>query len=66
MAFPYKGDGLGDLGGSCGTSALALLLASAAQGTLAVVMTIVFAGVPLVNVVVSLVIDTPQAGGLRW
>ena len=42
------------------------LLAFAAQGTPAVVMTIVFAGVPLVNAAVSLAVDTPQAGGLRW
>lgn len=65
--FPRKGMVLATLAGvASGTSGLSLLLAFAAQGTPAVVMTIVFAGVPLVNAVVSLTLDPPQAGGLRW
>ena len=65
--FPIKGMILATLAGVVsGMSGLCLLLAFEAQGTPAVVMTIIFAGVPLVNAVVSLVVDTPQAGGLRW
>ncbi len=64
--FPIKGMVLATLAGICsGTSGLSLLLAFGAQGTPAVVMTIVFAGVPLVNAVVALAVDPPQAGGLR-
>ena len=65
--FPIKGIVLATLVGvASGTSGLSLLLAFGAQGTPVVVMIIVFAGVPLVNAVVSLTLDTPQAGGLRW
>ena len=65
--FPIKGIILAILAGAAsGTAALSLLLAFDAQGTPAVVMTIFFTGASLINAVVSLVIDTPQAGGLRW
>ena len=65
--FPIKGMVLATLAGVVsGISGLSLLLAFGAQGTPAVVMTIVFAGVPLVNAVVGLAADPPQAGGLRW
>ena len=65
--FPIKGMVLATLAGvASGTSGLNLLLAFGTQGTPAVVMTIMFAGVPLVNAVVALTVDPPQAGGLRW
>ena len=65
--FPIKGSVLATLAGVVsGTSGLTLLLAFGAQGTPAVVMTIMFAGVPLINAVVALAVDPPQAGGLRW
>ena len=53
-------------GAASGTTALGLLLAFQAEGTPVVVMTILFTGASLINAVVSLAIDTPQAGGLRW
>ena len=53
-------------GAASGTTALGILLAFQAEGTPAVVMTILFTGASLINAIVSLVIDTPQAGGLRW
>ena len=43
-----------------------MVLATLAGGTPAVVMTILFTGASLINAVVALTIDTPQAGGLRW
>ena len=65
--FPIKGMVLATLAGTAsGTSALGLLLAFQAEGTPAVVMTIFFTGASLINAVVALTIDTPQAGGLRW
>ena len=30
------------------------------------VMTILFTGASLINAIVALTIDTPEAGGLRW
>ena len=65
--FPIKGMVLATLAGAAsGTGALGLLLAFSAGGTPAVVMTILFTGASLINAVVALTIDTPQAGGLRW
>ena len=65
--FPIKGMVLATLAGAAsGTGALGLLLAFQAGGTPAVVMTILFTGASLINAVVALTIDTPQAGGLRW
>lgn len=65
--FPIKGMVLATLARvASGTTALGLLLAFQAEGTPAVVMTILFTGASLINAVVALTIDTPQAGGLRW
>ena len=65
--FPIKGIILATLAGvASGTTALGILLAFSAGGTPAVVMTILFTGASLINAVVALTIDTPQAGGLRW
>ena len=65
--FPTKGMVLATLAGvASATTALGILLAFEAQGTPAVVMTILFTGAQLINAVLSLAIDTPQAGGLRW
>ena len=65
--FPTKGIVLATLAGvASATTALGILLAFEAQGTPAVVMTILFTGAQLINAVLSLAIDTPQAGGLRW
>ena len=65
--FPTKAMILATLaGGASATTALGILLAFEAQGTPAVVMTILFTGAQLINAVLSLAIDTPQAGGLRW
>ena len=65
--FPIKGMILATLAGvASATTALGILLAFEAQGTPAVVMTILFTGASLINAVVALAIETPQAGGLRW
>ena len=65
--FPVRGMVLATLAGAAsGTTALGILLAFQAEGTPAVVMTILFTGASLINATLSLVIDTPQAGGLRW
>ena len=65
--FPTKGMVLATLAGvASATTALGILLAFEGQGTPAVVMTILFTGAQLINAVLSLAIDTPQAGGLRW
>ena len=65
--FPIKGMVLATLAGvASGTTALGILLAFQAEGTPAVVMTILFTGASLINAIVALAVDTPQAGGLRW
>ena len=65
--FPIKGMILATLAGAASaTTALGILLAFEAGGTPAVVMTILFTGASLINAVLALAIDTPQAGGLRW
>ncbi len=65
--FPIRGIILATLAGAASaTTALGILLAFEAQGTPAVVMTILFTGAQLINAVLALAIDTPQAGGLRW
>ncbi|MCZ6634915.1 MAG: hypothetical protein O7G87_16055, partial [bacterium] len=48
--------------------AFGVLLAFGAKGTPAVVMSIVFAGAPMVNAVVSLVLHPPSGGwgSLNW
>ena len=65
--FPIKGIiPATSAGAASGTTALGILLAFQAGGTPAVVMTILFTGASLINAVVALAVDTPQAGGLRW
>lgn len=67
--FPMKGAGLSLVAGVVGaTGAFCVLLAFGARGTPAAVMSIVFAGAPIVNAVVAMVL-TPPAGGwsaIRW
>ena len=68
-SFPMKGLSWSLLAGIVGAiGAFGVLLAFGAKGTPAVVMSIVFAGAPIVNAVVSL-ISHPPAGGwgsLNW
>ena len=65
--FPLNGLGLAILAGIAVAAVIFCnLLAFGAQGTPAVVMTIFFTGASLINAVVALAVDTPQAGGLRW
>lgn len=67
--IPAKGAGLSLIAGSCGAvGAFCILLAFGAKGSPAVVMSIVFAGAPVVNAVVS-TLQHPPAGGvgsIRW
>jgi hypothetical protein len=67
--FPAKGLVLSTLAGVAGAvGALCVLLAFGAKGNPAVVMSIVFAGAPVVNAVVALVVHPPAGGwgALRW
>jgi hypothetical protein len=67
--FPTKGVTWSTLAGVVGAiGALGVLLAFGAKGSPAVVMSIVFAGAPIVNAVAAYVVH-PPAGGLssvRW
>ena len=67
--FPVKGATLSLVAGGVGAlGAFCVLLAFGARGTPAAVMSIVFAGAPIVNAVVAMVLH-PPAGGLsaiRW
>lgn len=67
--FPAKGASLSLLAGIVGAlGAFCVLLAFGAKGTPAVVMSIIFAGAPIVNAVVA-ISQHPPAGGLgaiRW
>ncbi len=63
-SFPLKGVGWSLVAGILGAAgALGVLLAFGAKGTPAVVMSIVFAGAPIVNSIYSL-LQHPPAGGL--
>ena len=63
-SFPLKGVGWSLVAGVLGAAgALGVLLAFGARGTPAVVMSIVFAGAPIVNAFYSL-LQHPPAGGL--
>jgi hypothetical protein len=68
-SFPARGVSFSLLAGVVGAvGAFGVLLAFGAKGSPAVVMSIVFAGAPVVNAVVSL-LSHPPAGGLgalRW
>lgn len=68
-SFPAKGMGLSLAAGIVGAiGAFCVLLAFGARGTPAVVMSIVFAGAPIVNAVVALLLHPPAGGwsALRW
>lgn len=63
--FPTAGISWSLLAGLAGAAgAFCVLLAFGAKGTPATVMTIVFAGAPIINAVVALLLHPPQ-GGLR-
>ncbi len=68
-SFPAKGALWSLLAGTVGaTGAFCVLLAFGAKGTPAVVMTIVFAGAPIVNALYSIILHPPAGGwaGIRW
>jgi hypothetical protein len=67
--FPAQGLWLSTLAGVAGAvGALCVLLAFGAKGNPAVVMSIVFAGAPVVNAVVALLVHPPSGGwgSLKW
>jgi len=65
MTFPAKGMILSLIAGIVGASgAFFVLLAFGAKGTPAAVMSIVFAGAPIVNAVVAIILHPPD-GGIR-
>ena len=62
-SYPVKGMVLSLVAGVVGAiGALGVLLAFGAKGNPAVVMTIVFAGAPLVNAIISLIVKPPPGG----
>lgn len=68
-SYPLKGMGWSLLAGTVGAiGAFGVLLAFGAKGTPPVVMSIVFAGAPIVNALVSLGMHPPKGGwsSLRW
>ncbi|MCI0414111.1 hypothetical protein L0222_15100 [bacterium] len=68
-SFPAKGMWWSLLAGTAGAiGAFCVLLAFGAKGTPAVVMSIVFAGAPIVNAIVSMVLHPPAGGWtqIRW
>ncbi len=68
-SFPAGGLTWSLLAGTVGAiGAFGVLLAFGARGTPAVVMSIVFAGAPIVNAVVSMAVHPPAGGlsGLNW
>jgi hypothetical protein len=67
--FPGSGIGWSLAAGVAGAiGALGVLLAFGARGTPAVVMSLVFAGAPVVNALVALVVHPPAGGwgSVRW
>ncbi|MBT3267295.1 hypothetical protein HN371_09100 [Candidatus Poribacteria bacterium] len=67
--FPKKGMVWSTLAGVVGAiGALGVLLAFGAKGSPAVVMSIVFAGAPIVNAITALIVHPPTGGfsALRW
>ena len=67
--YPAKGMWFSLLAGIAGAvGAFAVLLAFGAKGSPTVVMSIIFAGAPIVNAIVSLILHPPAGGygALRW
>jgi len=61
--YPIKGMVLSLIAGVVGAiGALGVLLAFGAKGNPAVVMTIVFAGAPVINAIISLIVKPPAGG----
>ena len=68
-SFPVKGASLSLIAGIFGAiGAFCVLLAFGAKGTPAVVMSIIFAGAPIINAVVAMTMHPPAGGwaGIRW
>jgi drug/metabolite transporter (DMT)-like permease len=64
-SFPVKGLSLSLIAGLVGAAgAFCVLLSFGAKGSPATVMTIIFAGAPIVNAIIALVLHPPQ-GGLK-
>lgn len=64
-SFPLKGVSFSLIAGIVGAAgAFCVLLAFGAKGTPSVVMSIIFAGAPIINAIVALALH-PPAGGLR-
>lgn len=69
FVFPAKGLWLSLIAGIVGAAgAFFVLMAFGAKGTPPVVMSIVFAGAPIVNAIVSIIMSPPAAGlgAIRW
>jgi hypothetical protein len=67
--YPYEGAKMSLIAGIVGAAgAFCVLLAFGAKGTPATVMTIVFAGAPIVNAVVAMLMHPPAGGfgAIRW
>ncbi|MCY4188974.1 MAG: hypothetical protein OXD30_10875 [Bryobacterales bacterium] len=68
-SYPARGMAMSLVAGTVGAvGAFGVLLAFGAKGTPAVVMSIIFAGAPIVNAVVSMALHPPAGGlgGIRW
>lgn len=69
QSLPAKGIAWSTVAGVAGSiGAFGILLAFSAKGTPAVVMSIVFAGAPIVNAAVAMAVHPPSGGlgSLRW
>ena len=67
--FPMKGVGWSLLAGAAGAiGAFCVLLAFGSKGSPSVVMSIVFAGAPIVNAITAIAVHPPEDGlnSLRW
>ncbi len=68
-SMPARGMAWSLIAGTVGAvGAFGVLLAFGAKGTPAVVMSIIFAGAPIVNAIVSMTLHPPSGGvgGIRW
>ena len=67
QSMPAAGITWSTLAGVAGAvGALGILLAFGAKGSPAVVMSLVFAGAPVVNAVVAMAVHPPAGGSLNW